>query len=191
MLTIQIERRALYALGILLLLAVPLGLGVLVGGMANRSRQGTVNQPVEPGGQPTVPPLQALDQALGRAGVGPAAVPTPNPTILAVPRINVDEAARLIDDADTVFVDARDADAYKLGHIRGAVLIQEHELPSRMAGLRKDALYIIYCECWAEEIAAREAVVLMDNGFVRVKALQGGWRAWLDAGYPTELGPGQ
>ncbi len=188
--TVQIDRRAFYLVAILVLLLVPLALGALVGGMAGRSSAAPTQAPGSLGIPPTIPPLAALDQALGRTVAGQSAVPTPNPTMQAVPRITVAEAAARIDDPAVVFVDARDADAFALGHIRGAILIPEPELPSRMASLHKDAEIIIYCECWAEEIAAREALILLDNGFTDVKALQGGWRAWLDGGYPTELGDG-
>lgn len=189
MLVVRIDRRALIGAIAVLALLVPLVLGVLMGSRAQRSEELGQQPGASAASQPTLSPLEALDQTLRPpAFQGTFSPPTPNPTVLAVPRISVEEAFQRFGQAGTVFIDSRDAEAYRLGHIKGALLIPEWEITSRMADLPRDAEIIVYCDCWNEAIAAREAAVLLDNGFSGAKALQGGWRAWLDAGYPTELG---
>jgi len=40
----------------------------------------------------------------------------------------------------------------------------------------------------AEESSARAALILIDQGFSKVTPILGGFKAWVEAGYPVESG---
>ena len=89
---------------------------------------------------------------------GPAAIPTPMPTALAVapsslpypdvPRVTVGDARAAHAAPElkqAVFVDVRTAEQYAENHIPGAVSIPLSEFESRSNGLSKDQWIITYC----------------------------------------------
>ena len=86
---------------------------------------------------------------------GPAAIPTPMPTALAVapsslpypevPRVTVGDAHAAHELKQAVFVDVRTAEQYAENHIPGAVSIPLSEFESRSNGLSKDQWIITYC----------------------------------------------
>jgi len=63
-----------------------------------------------------------------------------------IPRINVEEAKKLIADGKAIIIDVRGTDTYKLAHIKGAI---DFPLPKLEAGdlkdLPKDKRIIAYC----------------------------------------------
>ena len=135
---------------------------------------------------------------------------------MTTPLIDPDElAAQLASDAPPVVLDVRyrlDApdgrEAYRAGHVPGAVYVSlddelaahgepeegRHPLPSPAAlqasarrwGLDDDRAVVVYDD-WNSFAAARAWWMLADAG-VDVRVLDGGWRAWRDAGLPLETG---
>lgn len=133
---------------------------------------------------------------------------------MTTPLIDPDElAAQLASDAPPVVLDVRyrlDApdgrEAYRAGHVPGAVYVSlddelaahgepeegRHPLPSPAAfqasarrwGLDDDRAVVVYDD-WNSFAAARAWWMLADAG-VDVRVLDGGWRAWRDAGLPLE-----
>lgn len=63
----------------------------------------------------------------------------------AVPRININDAKAAVDRGEALLLDVRAADAYRSGHITGAVAMPEAEIPSRGMSLPKDKKIITYC----------------------------------------------
>lgn len=63
----------------------------------------------------------------------------------SVQRIAIAEAKALVDGGEAVFLDVRQAEAYKGGHIVGALPMPEAEIPSRAATLPKGKKIITYC----------------------------------------------
>jgi hypothetical protein len=61
-----------------------------------------------------------------------------------IPRVEVDDARAAHDSGEAVFVDVRDADSYRAGHIPGAVSIPLPEVEGRLAELEPSAWYIPY-----------------------------------------------
>jgi rhodanese-related sulfurtransferase len=45
-------------------------------------------------------------------------------------------------------------------------------------------MYLVYCH--VDRVAIAGAQKLTDAGFTNVYRLEGNYRAWVDAGYPTE-----
>ncbi len=50
----------------------------------------------------------------------------------------------------------------------------------------KDKTLVFYCSCDSEGTSGHVAKQLMASGFAEVYALKGGWKAWIEADYPTE-----
>jgi rhodanese-related sulfurtransferase len=75
---------------------------------------------------------------------------------------------------------------YDTGHIPGALPVPEAELFARTQRFAKRRQIVLYCYCDDQEASRRAAATLEALGFQRVSVLEGGYRAWLDAGLPVE-----
>jgi rhodanese-related sulfurtransferase len=117
-----------------------------------------------------------------------------------VPGVSPLEAQRRMkEDPNTLVVDVRDAaDTRQTGLIPGALNISLGMLPVR-ADLElpeewrepslQDRSRTIVTTCALGPNGARGAKVLKDMGFTSVAYLEGGMRAWVAAGLPTEKRP--
>ena len=96
------------------------------------------------------------------------------------------EAIRLINSRDAVLLDVRDAKEFDTGRIPNALHIPLSELSARAAELGKHSgkPIIAYCESGPRSQTA--GPVLTKAGFADVHYLNGGFRAWRDAGRPVE-----
>ena len=105
------------------------------------------------------------------------------------PRIAVAALKRLHQMNEVVVVDVRDAAAYRLGHIPGALSIPLETVPQRVEELRGARKSIVtYCASPEEHASARAALDLRGFGLTNVRALTGGWDQWLAAGGPVARG---
>jgi rhodanese-related sulfurtransferase len=77
-----------------------------------------------------------------------------------------------------ILVDVRNAPAhFKKVKIENAIEIPQNELEARISELPKDKTIVVYCwDTWCN-LAAKAALVLIENGYV-VKELSGGIAAW-------------
>ena len=87
-----------------------------------------------------------------------------------------------------VLLDVRDAPEYEEEHIVGAehLLIAQMKKKKLESMLDKEDLIVTYSEdinCPAKNIAAQK---LNDFGYKNVRAYQGSWKEWKEAGYPVE-----
>ncbi len=55
--------------------------------------------------------------------------------------------------------------------------------------LPRDREIVTYCACSSDQISVRAVQVLLDAGFKRVRALKGGWQAWLQVGGQVDSKP--
>ena len=62
-----------------------------------------------------------------------------------IPRVSLADAKTAHDAGTAIFVDARPAASYTLGHIPGALSIPADELPKRLGELTKSHWIITYC----------------------------------------------
>ncbi len=85
-------------------------------------------------------------------------------------------------------VDVRESDAYVAGHVPGAIHVPRGQLELRADTVFPDprARMLLYCEFG--KISTLGAATLRQMGFVGAIALDGGIRAWREAGYPIETG---
>lgn len=98
-------------------------------------------------------------------------------------------------DAPIIMFDAREADQRAEGEIlspasgeniastRGNI---EFEIPKKIKD--KNAIIVTYCRSGPRGIMAADT--LRKLGYKNAKSLQGGFKAWIEAGYPVETGSG-
>jgi glyoxylase-like metal-dependent hydrolase (beta-lactamase superfamily II) len=104
--------------------------------------------------------------------------------------MSMDELRRRIESGapGIAILDVREADAYRAGHIPGAIHLPRGQLELRIDALFPDpALRILTC-CEFGKISTIAAATLRDMGFASAAALDGGLQAWREAGYPLEAG---
>ena len=104
-------------------------------------------------------------------------------------RISVAELReKLLGDRAPLVLDVRTLTAQTLERRRipGALQLPLQQLPRRLKELPRDREIILYCSCPHEASAAQAALLLMNNGFKRVRPLSGGIDAWITAGYTIE-----
>jgi rhodanese-related sulfurtransferase len=89
--------------------------------------------------------------------------------------------------SDIVVVDVREESDYKEGHIPGAVNLPHDRWPT-LAGLRKDALNVIYCYSHVCHLAATAAVEFARKGYP-VMEMDGGFKAWKQHDLEIETAP--
>jgi glyoxylase-like metal-dependent hydrolase (beta-lactamase superfamily II)/rhodanese-related sulfurtransferase len=105
-----------------------------------------------------------------------------------VPFMSLQELAdRLGDNSrDLVILDVREKDAFDVGHVPGALHLPRGQLELRVnAELPDPTVRILTC-CEFGKISTLAAASLRELGYARVTALDGGMKAWREAGYPLE-----
>lgn len=91
-------------------------------------------------------------------------------------------------DGDLIVLDVRERDAYEEGHIAGARLIPRGQLELRVNQELPDPTHRILTCCEFGRISTLAASTLRALGFDRAVALDGGLKAWREAGYPVRTG---
>ena len=104
-----------------------------------------------------------------------------------ITQISADNAKALLDKGGVVFVDVREPDEFKAGHILGAKSIPrgtiEWMVPKQISD-DKNASIVVYCEHGSRGALATYTLVRM--GYINVKNLEGGRADWVKAGCPVE-----
>ena len=85
-----------------------------------------------------------------------------------------------------VLVDVREESEWQRGHIAGAVHLGKGILERDLETLDPDqsADLVLYCGGGYRSALAAEAAQKM--GYSNVSSMDGGWRGWTTAGYPTD-----
>ena len=87
---------------------------------------------------------------------------------------------------DLVVLDVREKDAFEAGHVPGAVNLPRGQLELRVNTELPDPTVRIVTCCEFGKISTLAAATLRDLGFGRAVALDGGIKAWREAGYETD-----
>lgn len=87
---------------------------------------------------------------------------------------------------DVVILDLREKDAFDAGHIPGARHLPRGQLELRVNSELPDPTVRILACCEFGKISTLAAATLRELGFTRAVALDGGLKAWRDAGYELE-----
>jgi len=107
---------------------------------------------------------------------------------LRMARISVGELRNLLDRGELpVILDVRSPLLQQQdGRIPGAIAVDAQGFTDAPQELSADGEVIVYCACPNEASAALIARRLMQQGYSRVRPLQGGIDAWIAAGYAIE-----
>lgn len=112
--------------------------------------------------------------------------------------IDVQQLAALTKQAEIVLIDVREPDEFTAGHIahsinypRGVLEMRIHQHPKvaavcdtlqALTTLADEPIYLL-CRSGARSVLAAQSLQAM--GFHKVYSVEGGFQAWLDAGYPV------
>jgi rhodanese-related sulfurtransferase len=105
--------------------------------------------------------------------------------------MTLEEATAVFERKAALFVDARRPEAYREGHIPGAINFPY----DRVGEMLDDFLLVvpldsaIVCYCWS--VSHQLARELRMAGYTRVRVYDGGWLEWSEADRPKETGPGR
>ncbi len=82
-------------------------------------------------------------------------------------------------------LDVRSAEEYQAGHIKGAVNIAHSELTDKlnMLSQNKDEIVVVYCRSGRRAGIAEQ--ILRDNGYTKVRHLDGDMKGWQDNKLPV------
>jgi rhodanese-related sulfurtransferase len=104
----------------------------------------------------------------------------------SITMISVQEAKALFDKGGVAFIDCRTEKEYRSGHIPGAINIPrgllEFQIENKIPD--KNATVVMYCKTGGR--ASLACCSLDKMGYKNVKNMDGGWQAWMKAGYPVE-----
>ena len=104
--------------------------------------------------------------------------------------ISDDELDRLIRQGTVVLVDVRDESSFSRAHLLGAMSMPLQEVIARADELRAAGKVVVtYCGGPIGEKGARAARLLRERGLTNVRALSGGFAAWVDRGHVVEVQP--
>src|SRR5437867_6963943 len=109
---------------------------------------------------------------------------------LRMARITVDEVHQKLEAGENpIILDLRSHAALEHDQsvIRGALHMTMDEVQLRHQEIPRDRDIVLYCSCPNEVSSARAALLLRRRGILRVRPLLGGFDAWRERNYPTEL----
>ncbi|MEO7336039.1 MAG: MBL fold metallo-hydrolase [Caldimonas sp.] len=108
----------------------------------------------------------------------------------SVPFMSLEELQRQVDEgpADLVILDVRERDDYERGHVKGARLLPRGQLELRVNAELPDPTVRVLAVCEFGRISTLAAATLHQMGFQRAIALDGGMKAWREAGFPLDAG---
>jgi rhodanese-related sulfurtransferase len=90
--------------------------------------------------------------------------------------------------SDLMVLDVRERDSYRDGHIPGAKLLPRGQLELRVNQELPDPTRRIVVCCEFGKISTLATYTLRMMGYLRAVALDGGVRAWREAGFPIKSG---
>jgi rhodanese-related sulfurtransferase len=108
-----------------------------------------------------------------------------------VGHVSPKDAAEEVVAGTAVMLDVREAEEWQHGHIEGAVpatrglveFFADPTSPRHKAALDPTGRVIVVCASGARDALA--ALTLQDLGYEDVAVLDGGFKAWMEAGLPT------
>jgi glyoxylase-like metal-dependent hydrolase (beta-lactamase superfamily II)/rhodanese-related sulfurtransferase len=90
--------------------------------------------------------------------------------------------------SELIVLDVRERDAYEAGHVPGAKLLPRGQLELRVNQDLPDPTRRIVVCCEFGRISTLATATLRELGFQRAVALDGGMKAWREAGFPLTTG---
>jgi rhodanese-related sulfurtransferase len=131
--------------------------------------------------------LKGVSILLGLAAVGLFAS-TAVSSEGAIPRVPKEMLLRHLDNAEVYVLDVRTEEAWRASEfkIKGALREDPGDFNFWVQKYRDNQAYVLYCDEPDEDASAALVQRLRDKNYSKTYALKGGWREWLEAGYPVE-----
>jgi len=109
--------------------------------------------------------------------------------VYAVPFMSLTELKTRVEsgDNDIIILDVRERDAFEQGHIPGAKLLPRGQLELRVNQDLPDPTRRILVYCELGRISTLATATLRQMGFQRAIALDGGMKAWREAGFAVAV----
>ncbi len=105
--------------------------------------------------------------------------------------ISIYEAKTLFNRGQAIFLDARPADQYRKGHIKGALNLPwnraEEDFIEVAQQIPEEKTVITYCDGATCDLCDKLALFLRDLGFENVRPINNGWSTWKKFNLPVEL----
>jgi glyoxylase-like metal-dependent hydrolase (beta-lactamase superfamily II)/rhodanese-related sulfurtransferase len=107
-----------------------------------------------------------------------------------VPFISLSELKAAVESQrdELIVLDVREREAFEAGHIPGARLLPRGQLELRVNDELTDPTRRILTYCEFGRVSTLAAATLRQMGFQSAVALDGGMKAWREAGYPVRVG---
>jgi len=104
--------------------------------------------------------------------------------------MSMEELKRRIEAGETglLVLDVRERDAYLAAHIPGAKLLPRGQLELRVNQELPDPTRRVLVYCDFGKVSTLAAATLREMGYTRAVAMDGGMKAWREAGYPVTEG---
>jgi rhodanese-related sulfurtransferase len=110
-----------------------------------------------------------------------------------IPKHSLAEARSLHNTGDVLFVDARFARDYAVGHIPGAINLpinaNQQEREAVLSKVDRDKSIVVYCQSVGCAFDEAVATSLIRSGFRRVSLFPGGWLEWSSESGPSRHPP--
>lgn len=134
-----------------------------------------------------------LDWIAAPPEAGTCGVDDPAAVVPIVERVSLEEAQELLGQTLVTFVDARPGYHYAAAHVPGAMNLPAEDaeglLDSQSLPIPPDGQVITYCDGGSCEQSEYLGLLLRQRDVCqRVRVLEGGWQAWVNAGAPTVIG---
>jgi len=96
-----------------------------------------------------------------------------------IPKISERQVRQLLNNTDTIFIDARLVRDFKAGHLKRAINIpvdaNDQQRHKALANIDKDTRIVVYCQSADCRFAEKSATKLIADGFSNVSIFKGGW----------------
>lgn len=104
-----------------------------------------------------------------------------------VREMNIQEVKEWLDrDENFRLVDVREESEWSRGHLPGAIHLGKGVIERDIENMVTEKSEAIVLYCGGGFRSALAADNLQKMGYTNVISMDGGWRGWLEAGYPTE-----
>ncbi len=101
--------------------------------------------------------------------------------------VTVEQAYRLYNSGNAIFLDARDEWEFEFGHIVGAVNLPYYDFDNYkhvLNNYNKEQIFVTYCGGDDCELSVTLGNKLSKLGYTKIFIFFGGWNDWINAGYP-------
>lgn len=105
--------------------------------------------------------------------------------------ISLDDARKMFEAQQAIFLDARPRSDYDAGHIQNALSLPwdsfDEQFESVLIDIDEDTTLITYCDGQTCNLSHELAMALIDMGFPNVRVLVNGWTLWKESLLPSEI----